>query len=284
MTAPKPHLQSLLRHPAIWRAADAWRAAECREQGQAGISTGYHQLDQALPEGGWPAAGIAELLCAHWGCGEAELLASMLQQQSRQARWLVWVNPPWIPYAPALVQQGIALENTLFLRCNSDKDVLWAMEQCLVSGSCSVVQGWPAHPQPQQIRRLQLAAQKGHSLGILLRPSRFGQQPSPAPLRLELGPLQQALQVRIVKCQGRWGSGWLRLQPAPPANTETGSMGAASLARFPVQPVPAASQLQHPPMSATPTVNAFSMRLTEAHRDSAPLQQTTPANPRPSGG
>lgn len=243
MTVPKPKLQSVLQHPAIWRAVDTGRAAECRGQDQIGISTGYEGLDQVLPGGGWPDSGMAEVLCPHWGCGEAELLAPMLQQQSRQSRWLVWINPPWIPYAPALAQQGIVLENTLFLRCDSDKDVLWAMEQSLASGSCSVVQGWPAKPQPQHIRRLQLAAQKGHSLGVLLRPSACNQQPSPAPLRLELGPLQQALQVRVVKCRGSWGTDWLRLKPVtvpeplvpvPGPSPRTGL--APTVATIPVRP------------------------------------------------
>ncbi len=269
MTAAKPHLQSVLQHPAIWRAADAWRATECRNQQQDGIRSGYPALDRALPDGGWPDNGIAELLCPHWGCGEAELLAPLLQQQSAQARWVVWINPPWIPYAPALVQQGIVLENTLILRCQHDKDVLWAMEQCLASGSCSVVQGWPAHPQPQQIRRLQLAAQKGHSLGLLLRPSRFGQHPSPAPLRLELGPLQQELQVRIVKCRGHWGTGWLRLKPrvqSLPAHTVALPMGNASLAAQPHSP---AAMLCSAAVGNTPR---------------NPTAHTPPPVPHPSGG
>ena len=286
MTALKPHLQPILRHPAIWRGADTLRATECWGQQHKGIPSGYAGLDQALPDGGWPDSGIAEVLCPHWGCGEAELLAPMLQLQSQQARWVVWINPPWIPYAPALAQQGIALGNTLFLRCNNDKDVLWAMEQCLASGSCSVVQGWPANPQPQQIRRLQLAAQKGHNLGILLRPSRSGQQPSPAPLRLELGPLQQELQVRIVKCRGRWGSDWLQLKTAVaplqdtlPALLPTGN---ASLTSPQAQPQAAKASigtaLQPPSTTFHPTARRHNTRLNQT----TPI--TAPQRPTPSGG
>ena len=254
----RPQLHNVLQHPAIWRAADAHRAAQCRQQGQVTLDTGYPTLDRALPDGGWPTDGVAELLCPHWGCGEADLLAPLLRQLSTQPRWLVWVNPPWIPYAPALAQQGIMLENTLILHGNSDKEILWAMEQCLVSGSCSLVQGWPANPQPQQIRRLQLAAQKGRSLAMLLRPRHCAQQPSPAPLRLELGPLQQDLQVRVVKCRGSWGTGWLRLKPqALSAYVEpltVPALPAATVAAVPLAEAAPLSPLPLPvPLSQPPT-------------------------------
>ena len=270
MSAAKPHLQSVLQHPAIWRAADALRATECRNQNKDGLSTGYPALDRALPDGGWPGDGVAELLCPHWGCGETELMTPLLKQQSTQSRWLVWINPPWIPYAPALAQQGIVLENTLILRCRQDKEVLWAMEQCLASGSCSVVLGWPGNPQPQQIRRLQLAAQKGHGLGILLRPARFAQQPSPAPLRLELGPLQQQLQVRILKCRGHWGTGWLSLKPVTPALKPLEPrlpMGVASLTAE-AMPVPAM------PLHSTPALTPTT----------GPSLLVSPSGPPTSGG
>jgi cell division inhibitor SulA len=203
-------LQGVLQHPAVWRGA----RAPLVDSRRTGVATGFAALDQALPDGGWPRDGVAELLCPEWGCGEAELVLPLLRQLSNQPRWLVWINPPWLPYAPALAQQGVALEHTLLLRSEQDRDLLWAMEQCLASGSCSLVQGWPARPGPQQIRRLQLAAQKGHSLGLLLRPTACARQPSPAPLRLELARAQQGLQARVVKCRGGWGSDWLGLVEA----------------------------------------------------------------------
>lgn len=236
---------NLLRHPAVWRAGEAPLSAQ---RSRDGIATGFAPLDQALPDGGWPVSGLAELLCPHWGCGEAELLLPLLRQLGAQQRWLVWINPPWLPFAPALARQGVALEHTLLLRCERDKDLLWAMEQCLVSGSCSLVQGWPARPQPQQLRRLQLAAQKGHSLGLLLRPSACAQQPSPAPLRLELARHAAGVQVRVVKCRGNWGSDWLALQVPVAAEREQVAGVYPEQAAFPAPLVlntgPAANVLQ----------------------------------------
>lgn len=206
-----------IHHPAIWRAADSQRAAECRAQTGQGISTGFPALDAVLPDGGWPADGLVEILVSDRGCGDSDLVAPLLQHLSDQHRWQVWINPPWLPYAPGLAQHGVSVKRALLLECRQDNEILWAMEQCLVAGSCSIVQAWPDRIQPPQIRRLQLASQKGQALGFLVRPQACAQQPSPAPLRLEVGPLQpdQQIQVRVLKRRGGWGSDWLTLKPAP---------------------------------------------------------------------
>lgn len=233
---------SLLRHPALWRAADAPHVAR---SGRDGIATGFAALDSVLPDGGWPASGLAELLYPQKGCGEAALLLPLLRQLSAQPRWLVWINPPWLPLAPALARQGVALDNTLVLRCGQDRDLLWAMEQCLASGSCSLVQGWPVQPKPEQLRRLQLAAQKGHSLGLLLRPSACAKQPSPAPLRLELGARQGAgVAVRVVKCRGGWGSDWVKVPVVVPVVARPSLAGALSVSMpaVPDTSLPAATE------------------------------------------
>jgi len=45
-------LEAVLNHPAIWRGNDCARVAI------PGISTGFPELDAALPGGGWPAAAL----------------------------------------------------------------------------------------------------------------------------------------------------------------------------------------------------------------------------------
>lgn len=204
-----------VQHPAIWRAADSQRAAACRAQTGQGIPTGFPVLDAALPDGGWPSEGLVEILVSGWGCGDSDLMVPLLHHLSDQHRWQVWINPPWLPYAPGLAQQGVSVNRALLLECRQDNDVLWAMEQCLASGSSSIVQAWPERLKPSQIRRLHLAAQKGQALGFMVRPQACAQQPSPAPLRLEVGPVlpDQQIQVRVLKRRGGWGSDWLTLTP-----------------------------------------------------------------------
>lgn len=200
-------LEAVLQHPAVWRAA----RAPLSSAPVKALGTGYTQLDQLLPEGGWPAAELVEFLCPQWGIGEIQLLCTTLARLSQQERWIVLVAPPWIPYAPALSDYGIDLDKLIIVRARAAQEQLWALEQSLASGACSAVLGWPEAIQSGQVRRLQLAAQKGGGLGVILRPAEQQQQASPAPLRIELGLPDAELRVRIVKCRGGWGSSWLRL-------------------------------------------------------------------------
>ena len=78
-------------------------------------------------------------------------------------------------------------------------DALWAFEQCLRSGSCAAVLGWPEGASHAALRRLQVAADHGQALGVALRSARHAPQPSPAALRLQLLP-DGGLQV--LKCRG----------------------------------------------------------------------------------
>ena len=62
-------LEQLLQHPCIWRVGQVAAAA------RTGIGSGFAQLDKELPEGGWPAGALTELLCDDQGIGEISLLS-----------------------------------------------------------------------------------------------------------------------------------------------------------------------------------------------------------------
>ena len=157
-------------------------------------STGCAALDQLLPDRGWPAASLVELLCDLRGIGELRLLMPALARLSRQqARWVAWIAPPHIPYAPALAAYGVDISRVLLIHPRTDRDRLWALEQAMKSGTCSAVLGWPgAHLRHQDIRRLQLAAVQGNTLGLLFREEQAALEASPAPFRLVLRAATQS--------------------------------------------------------------------------------------------
>jgi hypothetical protein len=78
------------------------------------------------------------------------------------------------------------------------------------------VLSWPAHITDRNVRRLQLAAEAGSSLGILYRPTAAEREHSPAALRLRLRPAPgaSALAVDIRKCRG--GRAGIHLQLSLP--------------------------------------------------------------------
>ena len=112
---------------------------------------------------------------------------------------VVLVAPPYVPYAPAWQAGGVALQQLEIVQAEP-RDALWAFEQCLRSGACAAVLGWPQTGDARALRRLQVAADSGNCCAFALRDRRHAVNASPAALRLEFLPERDAWQVR--KCRG----------------------------------------------------------------------------------
>ncbi len=196
-------LDKLLENPRVWRGSHAPR-------GGHGLSSGYPELDRHLPGGGWPLGALTEILTEQYGIGELRLLMPALarlsteeeQHDYREPGWIAWVAPPFQPYPPALQQCGIDLSRMLIVRPASAGEILWSAEQALSSGTCAAVLFWPERLDDQASRRLQLAAEKGHSWAVAFRPMAARRQPSAAALRIELHGNGRGTRIHIVKSRG----------------------------------------------------------------------------------
>lgn len=198
-------LARLLEHPAIWRGTSAARTEV--------LPTGFGALDERLPGKGWPRSGLIEILVSRFGIGELSLLLPALAALTRRpmARWCVWVAPSLEPFAPALVAHGVVLERVLVVRIPTSRkapsrgrahEALWAFEQSLGSSACDVAMAWVRHPRVRDIRRLQLAAERGRTLGVLFRPQQAAREPSHAALRMRLEPTAHGVCVTLLKSRG----------------------------------------------------------------------------------
>ncbi|WP_409273648.1 translesion DNA synthesis-associated protein ImuA [Pseudomonas sp. KCJK9111] len=186
-------LDRLLDQRRVWRG----RQAQARPLGLQ--PTGHASLDERLPEGGWPAAALSELLLARPGSGELQLLWPTLARLSGEGGRVVLVSPPFIPFAPAWQAAGIDLR-WLFQVDAGTTDTLWAAEQCLRSGSCAAVVCWPERADDRALRRLQVAAETGQALAFACRAQAALHNPSPAALRLAID--LRPPQWRVLKCRG----------------------------------------------------------------------------------
>jgi cell division inhibitor SulA/protein ImuA len=195
MAASSSVLATLLAHPAIWRGDDV--APE-----PAAVPSGYAALDAALPGRGWPQGALTELLLEREGIGEIHLTLPALVRLQAAGRDVVWIAPPYRPYAPALAQSGVDLARFHVVRCIAPKDALWAFEQALRAPECGAVFAWLTTHDERALRRLQVAAREGRTWGALWR--RPGQRGSAtaAPLRLALAPQDGRLAVRVLKRRG----------------------------------------------------------------------------------
>jgi protein ImuA len=193
-------LSRLLEHPAIWRGRSAARTKT--------LPTGFAALDEGLPGGGWPHAGLIEILPTCFGAGELSLLLPALAAVTRrpEARWCAWVAPPLQPFGPALAERGVVLERMLVVnppkKVVKGKDTGWSFEQILRSGACDIALAWMRSALPRQIRRLHLAAERGDTLGVLFRPREAARDSSPAVLRVAVEPTVPGARVTLLKSRG----------------------------------------------------------------------------------
>jgi cell division inhibitor SulA/protein ImuA len=219
-----PALHELLRHPGVWRAAESASAGPT-------LPTGFGRLDGRIG-GGWPRDTLVELLLPSPGIGEFRLLLPALRglcagEPGAPRRWVAWIDPPHLPYAPALAGAGLDPAQMLIVRsrghslrsfpgeqgqsafpaqAKNEGNVpcsAWATEQALRSRACAAALAWADATDDRALRRLKLAAEEGGSLGVLFRPLRCARDPSPAALRLALEPRGDGgLDVVVLKGRG----------------------------------------------------------------------------------
>lgn len=192
----KPAVAELLRQPGIWRhGAGSAAFSAC--------ATGHAALDAVLPGGGWPLGALTEVLAAADGLGELSILMPALARLTQRGQRVVWVNSPYLPYAPALRQQGLDLRQLTRIDTDAGEDA-WSVEQCLRSGGAAAVLCWLPEIDYAALRRLQLAAEAGGALAFVFRPLSMAAQTSPAALRISIEPSDNGSSTwRILKCRGR---------------------------------------------------------------------------------
>lgn len=200
-------------HPALWRASQI----ACSPGLYA--ETGYPEISAQLPGGGWPLGNLIEVMTPRAGIGELELfkpaLCNCTSRQSRSSarqvasekvshdqRPIVLLQPPYAPQACAWAHWGVTPSRLLWLSPQGAADALWAAEHILDSGSFAALVLWQHAMRDAALRRLQLAAQKGDTLFVLVRALSAARHSSPAPLRLALHPAPAGLHVHIVKRRG----------------------------------------------------------------------------------
>lgn len=204
--------------------ARVWRGNLAAAFTRAVIPTGFHELDRVLPGGGWPLGAVTEVFVDRYGIGELELLMPALAVLTKEnpaipKKWVAWVAPPFVPYAPALQQRGVNTDRLLMIHPTpGDKSRLWAIEQAVRSGSSAGVLAWLTTAgtgtavrssatsrvitDDVTLRRLQLAAEDQGCWVLLFRPVGARHARSPAALRIRVTQASTGARVEIIKCRG----------------------------------------------------------------------------------
>ena len=202
------------------------------------VSTGCDDLDRLFPENGIRRGSLVEWHGEGRGHGAGSLALIAARQACAAGGALVVVDRQGTFYAPAASALGIDLDCLVIVRPSNDRDEVWVFDQSLRCEAVSAVWGDVEQLNAPSFRRLQLSAEEGNSIGLLVRPQKALQQPSWSNVRLLVEPLPPGYEttskeigprfrVEVVRCHGgRAGfsgefeivetTGTIRKAPQPP--------------------------------------------------------------------
>jgi protein ImuA len=149
---------------------------------------GLPGLERLLGDEGWPRGCLVEWLAEGCGTGSASL-ALWASRAAWRDNLLVMIDSQRELHAPAALPFDVDLDRTVFIRPERSPDALWSLEQVLRTRGIGAAVCDVERLSSAECRRLQLAAETGGGLGILLRPAQARRQPSFAEYRFLVQPL-----------------------------------------------------------------------------------------------
>lgn len=185
-------------------------------------------IDPHLPRHGLPRGAVHEVQAVHAGAA-AGFCAWLLGRAGGEVVWIAAGEEP--AWAPGLAALGLDVGRLILARCRSPDEGLWTLEESL---RCPAVGGALLAVGPVTMtasRRLQLAAEGGGALGLLLRPAALAGGASSATTRWRVAasastePLT-AWHLALLRCRGGRPGAWravlqgteLRASPVPQAD------------------------------------------------------------------
>lgn len=171
------------------------------------LSTGVPELDRCLPLGGVRPNSLVEWL-GEPGSGAWVLGTLQAVQACPDQEWVVLVDPDGEFFPLAACSWGLDLARLLVVRPSSVSHAVWAIDESLRNGAVGAVIGCLERLSSRDSRRLQLAAEVGGRLCVLLRPARARWDPSWAEIRWYVQPVvssqhsQRGIQVELLRCRG----------------------------------------------------------------------------------
>lgn len=200
------------------------------------LPTGIDTLDARLPGGGVAMGAVHELVAREEGAGLRTLAAHLARRAAMQCSqssgasasqssgtrggYVIWLDAAADFYPPAVLSQGLPADRLVLLRPADRREALWGVDQSLRCRGVAAVVGAMPKLGRLEMRRLQLAAEAGGGIGLLLcvessrrvvaaaggAASRWRLTPAPS-----VGEAQRFV-VEIEKCRGG--------RPLPPVLVE----------------------------------------------------------------
>lgn len=146
-----------------------------KTEGTPRFVTGLGALDAIAPPGGFACGAVHELLSEPTHRPPITVAAFLARCAARQRPdgAIIWCDARGGGiYPPALAAMGIPLDRLLLIRAKNFADEIWAMSECAgCRGVAATVASFHRDRLSRvQVRRLQLAAERGGGVGLLMRP------------------------------------------------------------------------------------------------------------------
>jgi hypothetical protein len=186
--SPGDRRQELLRklQGQLGRAVSVAAVAADQAADAADVfSSGVTAIDRLLPGGGLRHGMLVEWLAERSGCGAATLGLLAAREACRAGGMLVVLDRARTFYPPAAAGWGVDPARLIVVRPRTARDEIWAAVQSLRSPVVAALWTMIDRVNDRDFRRLQLAAEAGRTLGVLVRGNSARGQPSWADVRLE---------------------------------------------------------------------------------------------------
>ena len=130
--------------------------------------SGLAELDEAL-RGGFARGAIHELIAVGEGAAARSIALLTAARAAGEHKSILFIDTAGDFYPPGAAQLGVPLERLVIVRPGSRMDALWACEQALrCTAVAAVITCLPRALETQISRRLQLAAEAGRNVGLLV--------------------------------------------------------------------------------------------------------------------
>ncbi|HET8727793.1 MAG TPA: damage-inducible mutagenesis protein [Alphaproteobacteria bacterium] len=183
------------------------------------VEFGVPEIDSALPWGGLPRGGLHEIAGPP---GQASLFGFAAALVGRLDGPVLWCRcrrdaEAGLPYGPGLARFGLPPRRLILAEAARPAETLWAMEEGLRCRGLSAVLSEGVAPDLTASRRLQLAAEAGGTLALMLTPT--ASPPTSAALtRWRVvtaqsmaeagGPGRARWRVSLLRCRGGTPRDW----------------------------------------------------------------------------
>jgi len=215
MNTTKEQIISKLRQDMI-----SWEGFRPPQPGMAN-DMGLGPMAMAFPNGIFPTGAIHEFIstCPEDTAASGGFIAGVVQKLMDGGGACLWISYTRRIYPPALKLFGVDPDRVIFVDVPLQKDVLWVTEEALKCEGVVTVICETQHLSFTESQRLQLAVEKSHVTGFVLRKDVKKSNTTACAARWQVRPVRSQLRAGMPGVgHPRWQVELLKVRNGRPGN------------------------------------------------------------------